>query len=433
MGSTFTTFPDVYDQTSLFGTKKKLPIYLQFVPCVVTEVINGLDSENADLAFSRIGSIKALPHFTNKGIKKKSMLGEDFRYWPLLRGIQDIPTKGDPVLLCDFGGVNYYLGPLNTESKPNFNIDKLDTDEVIHDKSESPSSFDTKGTSPNFKEREVRRLHKLLNVNLDNPNNEEGYLPKELHGDLVFEGRHGNSLRIGSRNINPYMIIQNGRPFRSIIEMSLHGSITAFLEKGSIREHFINDKIKNESSNKVENYLFTLADSEIEEPKRTITNAYKSPLGRGVGIGGNEDSDITKTIYGFGSQDPKVGEPSLYTNQILHNSDRITINAKKDCIFLSAFKHIHMGSGNVMTYSTSKNILMEAETTLDCNIGEEVNIKSPIINLGEGEEPLAKGNTLKVKTIGLQPGENMHEKVLSDGLSSNETEKFTIEEIKELI
>ena len=128
--------------------------------------------------------------------------------------------------------------------------------------------------------------------------------------------------------------------------------------------------------------------------KRTITNAYKSPLGRGVGIGGNEDSDITKTIYGFGSQDPKVGEPSLYTNQILHNSDRITINAKKDCIFLSAFKHIHMGSGNVMTFSTSKNILMEAETTLDCNIGEEVNIKSPIINLGEGEEPLAKGDEL---------------------------------------
>ena len=71
MGSTFTTFPDVYDQTSLFGTKKKLPIYLQFVPGVVAEVINGLDSENADLAFSRIGSIKALPHFTNKGIKKK--------------------------------------------------------------------------------------------------------------------------------------------------------------------------------------------------------------------------------------------------------------------------------------------------------------------------------------------------------------------------
>ena len=37
MGSTFTTFPDQYDQTSIFGTKRKLPVYIQFVPGVVTD------------------------------------------------------------------------------------------------------------------------------------------------------------------------------------------------------------------------------------------------------------------------------------------------------------------------------------------------------------------------------------------------------------
>jgi len=40
---------------------------------------------------------------------------------------------------------------------------------------------------------------------------------------------------------------------------------------------------------------------------------------------------------------------------------------------------------------------------------------------------------LKVKTIGLQIGENLHEKISEDGLYSNEAEQFTIEEIKELI
>jgi len=40
---------------------------------------------------------------------------------------------------------------------------------------------------------------------------------------------------------------------------------------------------------------------------------------------------------------------------------------------------------------------------------------------------------LKVKTIGLQVGENLHEKISEDGLYSNEAEQFTIEEIKELI
>ena len=38
-----------------------------------------------------------------------------------------------------------------------------------------------------------------------------------------------------------------------------------------------------------------------------------------------------------------------------------------------------------------------------------------------------------IKIIGLQPGENFHEKVLDEGPFSNEVEQFTIEEIKELI
>ena len=46
---------------------------------------------------------------------------------------------------------------------------------------------------------------------------------------------------------------------------------------------------------------------------------------------------------------------------------------------------------------------------------------------------LPQGKELKVKEIGLQPGENLHEKILEQGPYSNEVEEFTIEEIKELI
>jgi FlaA1/EpsC-like NDP-sugar epimerase len=45
----------------------------------------------------------------------------------------------------------------------------------------------------------------------------------------------------------------------------------------------------------------------------------------------------------------------------------------------------------------------------------------------------SNGQHIPVKIIGLQPGENMHEKVLEQGPYSNEVEYFTIEEIKELI
>jgi UDP-N-acetylglucosamine 4,6-dehydratase/5-epimerase len=38
-----------------------------------------------------------------------------------------------------------------------------------------------------------------------------------------------------------------------------------------------------------------------------------------------------------------------------------------------------------------------------------------------------------IKTIGLQAGENLHEKVIEDGLTSEEAEKYTVDEIYEMI
>ena len=46
---------------------------------------------------------------------------------------------------------------------------------------------------------------------------------------------------------------------------------------------------------------------------------------------------------------------------------------------------------------------------------------------------LPEGNVPKVKTIGLQPGENLHEVIVEDGPNSSEVERFTIEEIMELV
>ena len=46
---------------------------------------------------------------------------------------------------------------------------------------------------------------------------------------------------------------------------------------------------------------------------------------------------------------------------------------------------------------------------------------------------LPKNKTLSVKHIGLQPGENLHEKILEEGPASNEVENFSIEEIMEVI
>ena len=323
--------------------------YIQFVPGVVVGVVTGKDSAKYEGDLRRIGSIRAMPHFGVKGLKKKSMLGEEYRYYPLLRGIQETPTQGDPVLLCDIGGVKYFLGPLNTQGKPNFNNDKF-ADNEIRSGQEVGLNSTAATEAPAFVKQDYNRLQKLLNNKVDNPINPDGELSRAIHGDMILEGRHGNSIRIGSRNINPYLIISNGRIANNPIETTLDGTILSIFKQGTIREHFNLDKKDGEK------YDFTLADDELDKVIRSISKTFTSPLGRGlVDKPENADEDINDTIYGYSG------------NQLFSTTDRITFNARSDSIFLSAFKHIHLGSGNTMTFSTSNSIIMEAATSVRTN------------------------------------------------------------------
>ena len=75
----------------------------------------------------------------------------------------DVPTKGDPVLLCTMGGINYYLGPLNTAGNPNFNMDNFKTDEVklnFEDKELIVTLLE--GCINNVVEKNVTELYKTL-------------------------------------------------------------------------------------------------------------------------------------------------------------------------------------------------------------------------------------------------------------------------------
>ena len=201
MGSVFTTFPDRYDQTSILGTKNKIPTYLQFVPGVVIKVTTGEDSiacpnpiknkpsppwTSCKDDISRIGSIIAIPHIGDKGIMKPSLAGEEFRYYPLLRGVQETPTPGDPVILCTIGGIQYYLGPLNTEGMPNFNTDKFGNNNQVKNDSKSVAYSEGSIETPLFSKKEFKRLQKLLNPKLDNPLEPDKIISNVIHGDLVL-------------------------------------------------------------------------------------------------------------------------------------------------------------------------------------------------------------------------------------------------------
>ena len=374
MGSVFVTQPD-RTVKGFLNKEYPVPFYLQFVAGYCVEVVHSEESLRYNGPES-INSIIALPHYTDKVYKTRASAGEEYRYYPLLRTMNDVPSKGDPVLLCTIGKIKYYLGPLNTNANsPTWNDDPSFRRELVltNQNIGQVSPRGIRGESPNFnKELSYSRLTKKRESGLD-----YGDAVNETTGDTIIEGRHGNSFRIGSRSNNPYVFISNKRFPDNNLESIGDGSLISITSNGSLRQHFKN--LFDIDGNRIE---FKLSSDTVEN------NTY--PIGD-IQSDLNNGADIQETIYGYGSNDTgeknEQGETIFEgtdANQILFNSDRITLNSKLDDIFVSSIKDIHIGSG--------RHISISSNTSL--------NILSKNVNIGNSErtvmEPMVLGDALKV-------------------------------------
>ena len=138
-------------------TNQAVPVFIQFIEGHVIDVITHAYSA-AYTEARDINAVIAEPHY-NKDVDFSSLVTE--KYYPLLRGQADIPTHGDQVLLCKFGGVPYYLGPINTANSPNFNPDHLkSTDPILSGKKSKSTVSERKkyGLSNSFKLLPMSRL-----------------------------------------------------------------------------------------------------------------------------------------------------------------------------------------------------------------------------------------------------------------------------------
>ena len=333
MGSTFTTFSGQKIK-GFAGKEYSLPTYLQFVPGYCVEAVHSQES----LGFkgpSTINSIYAVSHVMNTtGKRRQQSFSEDNRYFPLLRNHGDVPTKGDPVLLCTIGKINYYLGPLNTiNNSPTWNDDLNYKKELTIQNSDITQNTQRgeRGESVNFnKEASYQRLQKIRNEELD-----YGKVVNEVTGDYLIEGRHGNSVRVGSRSNNPYIFISNKRGYLNKFESLSDGSLITITSNGTLAQHFSGYYDVNTEENITG---FQLSSDGVED------NTY--PIGT-IHSDLNNGADIQETIYGYNG------------NQMLLQSDRITLNSKLDDIFVSSIKDIHIGAGEKLSINApiSFNIL----------------------------------------------------------------------------
>ena len=369
MSSTFVSVDKLpSDSKKLFADSRPKEIYLQFTPGQAFDIVTSSEHVGYGGMKRNINSVFAKPHYGSTWTID-SAHSEEFRYYSMFRGMVDVPMKGDPLLLCTIGQVQYYLGPLNTLNRPDWNIDHLNIPNpmvAVKAFGEIPiTNRDLMKISKNFQVTRTARLEKKYNEDLDNPDKNKKAI-NDIHGDLVFEGRHGSSIRIGSRDLNPYIFLSNGRPFQNVREGIADGSFISMTEKGTLQQHFGSygdiEKEKPVAG-------FQLGDSTTEAPKRTSSQLVSF-------VNGNNDA--TDIIYGYGG------------NQTLIHSDRIIFNSKKDDIFMSSIKDIHIGSGNNLTVSVENGMIIEAGNIY---LGKHSKTKN---ESDEQAEPLVLGEQLRL-------------------------------------
>tara|TARA_B100000073_G_C23736371_1_gene572311 strand:- start:212 stop:1465 length:1254 start_codon:yes stop_codon:yes gene_type:complete len=304
-------------------------VFMQWVP---GRVVNVATNKSAKL-YRELGNnplylncIKAYPTVDTKKWNlhpnERLMLEQEAEiYRPLLRGMADIPTDGDPVLLCQFGSQRYYIGPLNTANDPNFNPDISLTSNKGDNKQNIKDLF---GMSPSFVwkygSRAVGRLAGSVPSRLDmpgidssDPRFERDTLKDHNNGDMILEGRQGNSIRLGYHSTYPHIFISNSRGNKQDMERITDGSIISITSGGTIAQHFYEQNWNPSSTNLNKN------------PDRPIE--WKDTSG----------------------------------NQILIKSGKLTFDSTYAPMTLSSYNNINIGSADNLQIYTNNSTIIESK------------------------------------------------------------------------
>ena len=291
--------------------------------------------------------------------RKKKLYGQ-----PLLRGINDSVTRGDAVLYVNIEGKLFYLGPINTTNEPNYTPDHTHKSRQGTGPQTQFSGYydDSSGYSDYYPKENISKLNKVPALD-PNP-----MMPVygARHSDLTLEGRHGNSIRIGSKAKFPVITISNNRTMS--YESLYDGSHFSMFSVGSLRDHFLYetpDDLWNPG-------LFILSCDRGQNDTPEI-NPRKVYINHGNDISSFDGTYTEENQFNY----------DWATDQIIMFSKRITFDAMENDLTFSAFRNINLGAGGNFTISNKGFSVIE---TKNIYIGREAKAR---------KEPLVLGNELK--------------------------------------
>ena len=270
---------------------------------------------------------------------------------PLIRGVSDSITRGDSVMWVNIGGDLYYLGPINTTNNPNQVPDS--TASRRKRRSDSRSGYGALYPFKNIRKIEKYKSPYEIPIDFDN----SVAVEDSKFTDLTLEGRHGNSIRLGSNAKFPNIIFSNKRGRNFAYESPLDGSFFAMYSIGSLWDNlpYIRERFKL-SCDSIEN-----------------SSTENNPRGVFINIGNdkNDKGDPDESIFNY---------EKWISNQTILISDRIIFDAKTEDLTLSANRNINLGAGKNFTLSNKGFSVIE---TRNIYIGKEAKKREQPMVLGE--------------------------------------------------
>ena len=277
---------------------------------------------------------------------------------PLLRGVSDSITRGDLILYTVIGNKNFYLGPVNTTNIPSYSPDHTHRENIHSRVNDSPSGYNV--DIPN---RTVSKLSKKRNKNMDFIGESSDLRSEDsleyadsIFTDFTLEGRYGNSIRLGSRDIFPYTIISNNNFGKGTEKISIGTSTIGMTSIGAITDNFL------------DNSDFLLS-CEKEDKMINIGNDVV-----------NENIPENIFDYGYGGRALELKETEPPRAQIILSSDRMIFDSMHEDITLSSNRNINFGANKNFTLTNKGFSVFE---TKNIYIGKEAKNRTQPMVLGE--------------------------------------------------
>jgi len=281
----------------------------------------------------------------------------------------------DEIVLCNFlpsetigsSDANkkyYYLGVVNIWNNPHVNF--------------YPDAQSNEGNIPQSEKKSIQEVQAGSNVKLASTNPNEApstqYTFKErdnIHplkpyaGDVINQGRFGNSIRFGSTN----KTTDKNKPANNWSENGTTGDPILILRNGQpLDKKNLPNKPWNPIDEKID---FDLSSIYLTSTQKIDINVANSNPKKGGGYLSYSEKEDTPNF------------PNDYAgNQVIINSGRLVFNTNFDHILLSSQKSISFSSQEGFHFDTPQNFVIQSGTTI--KLGSR-----------KATEPLVKGEILR--------------------------------------